>query len=72
TFDAKSSKHEVAKTGNISLDAVNEHRKKYGADYALVVAPGYSDGALVNRCTDLGITPMTAHDLGRLLEYTVE
>jgi hypothetical protein len=72
TFDAKSSKHEVAKTGNIGLDGVSEHKKRYGADYALVVAPGYSDGAVVTRCTDLGITPITAHDLGLLLEYTVE
>jgi hypothetical protein len=72
TFDAKSSKHDVAKTGNISLDAVQEHRIKYGADYALVVAPGYSEGAVVTRCTELKITPITAHDLGRLLEYTVE
>lgn len=72
TFDAKSSKHENAKTGNVSLDGVDEHRKRHGADYALVVAPGFSEGALTTRCTELKITPMRAKDLGRLLEYTAE
>lgn len=62
----------MAKTGNISLDAVAEHRDRYSADHALVIAPGFSDGALVVRCEQQKITPMTAHDLGRLLEYTVE
>ncbi len=72
SFDAKSSKHRVAKTGNISLDAVVEHRDRYNANYALVVAPGFSDGALATRCGKLGVTPMTTGDLGTLLEYTVE
>lgn len=40
TYDAKSSKHLVAKTGNVSLDGVQEHRKRYGAQYALVVHQG--------------------------------
>ena len=72
SFDAKSSKHSVAKTGNIALDAVVEHRERYNANYALVVAPGFSDGALVTRCRQQRVTPMTAGDLGKLLEYTVE
>jgi hypothetical protein len=72
SFDAKSSKHEVAKTGNISIDGVVEHRDRYRADHALVVAPGYSDGALAVRCGQQKVTPLTARDLGRLLEYTVE
>ena len=72
SFDAKSSKHKVSKTGNIPLDAVVEHRDRYNANHALVVAPGFSDGALACRCEQQGVTPMTAADLGRLLEYTVE
>lgn len=72
SFDAKTSKKDVAKTGNISLDAVAEHRDRYKADHALVIAPGYSDGALSVRCEQQKITPMTARDLGRLLEYTAE
>lgn len=71
TYDAKSSKHAAAKTGNISLDGVQEHRERYGAKYALVVAPGFEEGALEKRCEQVGVTPMRAADLGRLLEYTV-
>jgi hypothetical protein len=72
TFDAKASKHDVAKTGNICLDGIAEHRDRYKADHALVVAPGYSEGALATRCEQLKVTPITARDLGRLLGYTVE
>lgn len=71
TFDAKSSKKEVAATNNINLAGVVEHRERYKANYALVVAPGYSDGALATRCEQQKVTPMMASDLGRLLEYTV-
>lgn len=71
-FDAKSSKHNVAKTGNISLDAVVQHRDQHDVDHALVIAPGFSDGSLATRCEQQKITPMKASDLGRLLEYTVE
>lgn len=72
SFDAKTSKHATAKTGNISLDAVVEHRNRYKADFALVVAPGFEAGAITTRCAELNVTPMAARDLGRLLEYTVE
>lgn len=71
TFDAKSSKHDAAKTGNIDLAAITEHRDKYRADYALVVAPGFSGDAIGSRCESSQVTPMTAADLGMLLEYTV-
>ena len=71
TYDAKSTKHAAAKTGNVSLDGVQEHRKRYGAQYALVVAPGFETGALRTRCEQVGVTPMRAADLGKLLEYTV-
>jgi hypothetical protein len=71
-FDAKSSKHDVAATGNIKLDGVVEHREKYKVDYSMIVAPGYSDGALAKRCAQQKVTPITAKDLGKLLEYTVK
>ena len=71
TYDAKSTKHASAKTGNVSLDGVQEHRKRYGAQYALVVAPGFEEGALTTRCEQVGVTPMRAVDLGKLLQYTV-
>jgi hypothetical protein len=72
SFDAKSSQHRVAATGNIKLDGVVEHRKRYNADHALVIAPGFSGGALAIRCEQQDVTPMTTYDLGKLLEYTVE
>ncbi|MBL8353316.1 MAG: ATP-binding protein [Delftia acidovorans] len=71
-FDAKSSKKETASTGNIKLDGVVEHRNRFKANYSLVVAPGFQDGALANRCQEQKVTPIKGHDLGRLLEYTVE
>jgi hypothetical protein len=72
TYDAKSSKHEVAATGNINHAGMVEHRERYKANHALVVAPGFSEGALTTRCEQQKIAPITARDLGRLLEYTVE
>lgn len=71
TFDAKSSKKDVAATNNINLAGIVEHRERYKANYALVVAPGFSDGALVTRCEQQKVTPMMASDLGKLMEYTV-
>jgi len=72
TYDAKSSKKDKAKTGNLSLDGITEHRERYNANYALVVAPGFQDGAAVTRCEQQKITPITAKDLGRLLELTAK
>jgi hypothetical protein len=72
SFDAKSSKHTVATTGNIKLDGIVEHRNRYHANYALVIAPGYEEGALAVRCEQQNVTPVKASDLGRLLELTVE
>ena len=72
SFDAKSSKHDAAKTGNIGLDGVVEHRNRYKAHYALVVAPGFTGDAIATRCAEQKVTPMTGRDLGKLLEYTVE
>ena len=72
TYDAKSTKHERAKTGNLSLDGIEQHRTNYGANYALVVAPGFQQGAADDRTAEGKITLMTALDLGRLLKLTVE
>jgi len=72
TFDAKTSKKDVAQTGNLNLDGVAEHKLRYGAKYALVVAPGFSGDAVNVRSEQQQVTLMSACDLGRLLEYTVE
>ena len=63
---------ETLRAGNIKLDGVVEHRTKHKANYALIVAPGYSEGALAVRCAQQKVTPITAKDLGTLLEYTVQ
>ena len=72
TYDAKSTKHERAKTGNLTLDAVEEHKNRYKTTYALVVAPGFEEGAAGIRAQAKNITLLTAKDLGRMLELTVE
>lgn len=72
TFDAKSSKYEVAATGNMNLAGLADHRQQHGADYSLLVAPGFSGEAIGDRCAIVKVTPMAAVDLGRLLECTVE
>lgn len=72
TFDAKSSKYDAARTGNIKLDGVVVHRTRFNANYALVIAPGFTGDAIGTRCEQQKVTPLTARDLGKLLEYTVE
>lgn len=72
SFDAKASKHDAVQTNSIGIDRVVEHRNRYKADHALVIAPGYTGSAIVARCAEQKVTPITARDLGRLLEYTVE
>jgi hypothetical protein len=72
TFDAKASEGVTAQTNNINLAGIVEHRERYTADYALVIAPGYQDGAIEIRCEQQVVTPITAADLGRLLGFTVE
>jgi hypothetical protein len=57
SFDAKSSKYEAAKTGNIDLAAVVEHRERYKADHALVIAPGFGGEAITTRCNQQQVTP---------------
>jgi len=70
TYDAKSSIYDIAQTGNLSLDGINEHKQRYKADHALVVAPGFSKGAVVARCQNLEITAIDSSSLARLLQIT--
>lgn len=72
TFDAKASEGMKAQTNNINLAGIVEHRERYEANYALVIAPGYQEGAIEIRCEQQVVTPITAADLGKLLSYTVE
>jgi hypothetical protein len=72
TYDAKSSKHGTAQTVNINFDGVVEHRDRYKANFALVVAPGFSGEAVKTRSAQQKVTLLSAYDLGRLLDYTLQ
>lgn len=72
TYDAKSAKSGKVPTGNVHAAGLNRHRRDFKADYALVVAPDYQQGALVDECRSNSVTPIRAADLGRLLVMTAE
>ncbi len=72
SFDAKSSTKEKAATGNLSLDGIHDHKELYDANYALVVAPDFQEGALPRRAEQQEVTPMRARTLGKLMEITAE
>lgn len=72
TWDAKSTKHDKVQTNNINLAGVVHHREQYSADYALVIAPEFQDGGLVEQCQTQKVTPIRAKDLGKMLEVTVQ
>lgn len=67
TYDAKSSVHGKAKTSNLNVAGLARHRRRYQADHALVVAPGFEQGAVDDECTHDHVTPITADDLASLL-----
>lgn len=67
TYDAKSSKHKKAKSGNVKVGSLARHKRDKGAAYALVVAPDFQDGFLSEECKTYKVTPMRAEDLGLLL-----
>jgi len=71
TYDAKSTKHKKAQTGNVHIAGLARHRAEYKADYSLVVAPDFQNGALEKEATDNKITPMRAKTLARLVSLTV-
>jgi hypothetical protein len=71
TYDAKSTAHTKAKTSNINMAGLARHREDKNADYTLVVAPGFEEGALEQEARACGVTPMKASDLARLVMATV-
>lgn len=72
TYDAKSSIHGKVKTANVNAAGLRRHRDKYDANYALVVAPEFERGSLIEECTSCGVTPIRASDLGILIQITAE
>lgn len=71
TYDAKASESGKAKTHNVGIAGLARHRKDHGADFTLVVAPGFNAGALEKEARENAITPMLASDLARLVMATV-
>jgi hypothetical protein len=71
TYDAKSSAGSKSKTSNINAAGLSRHREDKSADYTLVVAPGFEQGALEHEARANGLTPMKASDLARLVMATV-
>lgn len=71
TYDAKSTKHLKAKTGNVNMAGLARHKKEYNANYALVVAPDFQEGALAKEAHENKVTPMTGNTLAKLISITV-
>ncbi len=71
TYDAKSTKHKKAQTGNLHIAGLARHREEYSANYAVVVAPDFQNGALDTEATSNKVTPIKASSLGKLVALTV-
>lgn len=72
TFDAKSSGHERVKAKDVGVAALARHRRDYGADFAVVVAPDYQgaddlDSAINKECTENSVTPIKVDDFALLI-----
>ncbi|MEI9988470.1 MAG: ATP-binding protein [Rhizomicrobium sp.] len=71
TYDAKSSARGKASTHNVGFSTLARHRIDAGANYALVVAPDFAEGALQKEAAASGVTPIRAKDLAALVMLTV-
>ena len=69
SYDAKSTNQPSGRVSNqhVRPGSLARHRKKYNANYTLVVAPAFESGALQEECHTSHVTPMRAEDLARLL-----
>ncbi|PRE60106.1 ATP-binding protein [Burkholderia multivorans] len=67
TYDAKSTINDKVKTHNVGVSGLARHRTDFEADYSLVVAPDFEEGALEQECRQCGVTPIYARDLARLV-----
>ena len=74
TYDAKSTSGTRVQTGNVHIASSDRHRRKYDADYALIIARQFSDtrgegSAVINEARSVGrITLIEAKDLALLVE----
>lgn len=72
TYDAKSTGADVVQAHTVGAAAIARHRKKYNADYSLVVARGFAGGddpkcAVVAEARENNITLLAVEDFSRLV-----
>lgn len=68
TYDAKSTGRERVKAKDLNTAALRRHRKKYEANFTLVIAPDFEVGeALLKQAADDLVSPMRAAALAKLL-----
>lgn len=66
--DSKSSASGQLREDSVVIETLKEHAGKYGADYMVVVAPGYDNaGRLPSRAHANGIVLLTAAQLGQVV-----
>lgn len=74
TYEAKSTKHDRVRAKDIDFSAVDDHRKKWKADHAVVVAPDYEiakekeEATVIRRAKQIGVVLIRARDLAALVE----
>ncbi|WP_162915597.1 ATP-binding protein [Paraflavitalea soli] len=71
TYDTKATKHNAVQTGNVHAAGLSRHKRDHNANYTLVVAPAFQEGALEKEMENNQITPMTARTLAKLLSICI-
>ncbi|MBI2273570.1 MAG: ATP-binding protein [Bacteroidetes bacterium] len=71
TYDAKSTKHKKAQTGNLHIAGLARHREEYNANFAVVMATDFQNGALGAEATSNRVSPLKAATLAKLVAITV-
>jgi hypothetical protein len=72
TYDAKSSQHGRAKTKDLNVATLVEHKEAHKADYVLIIAPDYQEGQLSDIALRGGVTPARAKTMAKLLLLTAQ
>lgn len=72
TLEAKSTKHKAAKSTNIDILTIEQHRKDYNADFAIVVARDFEGGddeesKICKNAKDKSVTLLRTKDLSKLV-----
>lgn len=74
-YDAKSTLHDRAKSGNLQLSGVKRHRVEHGADYSIVIAPDFQDARgddskAVQEARQQGVTLIRVRDFAELVRLS--